>query len=171
MMARLFALMVLGVGGGMLPGCAWMVSGLDGKVSHTVGSGEWDEVTHSYLSIGSVPEGALVYVQVTTEYEMNIRAGVDLDRTDGDRITSQWTTLGSTPVLNFRVASSGSDVDRKLGSTARSTFRLTNVRVRVEKPGYETREFEHVALSAEEEARPRLVVELVPVEDGTSEGE
>ena len=171
MLIRFLGAVLLVFGGGMMTGCGWMVAGVDGNIKHSVGSGEWDEVNYAYLSVGSVPEGAVVYLQVTTEIEMNIRAGIDVDETDSDSITSEWITLGSTPVLNHRLAVSGSDVSRRLGSTARSTFTMANVRVRVEKPGYEPEMFEHVAMSSYEVVQPGLVVELVPVGGGAAGGD
>lgn len=139
-----------------------------GTVHYRVASGDWDEVKYSYLNVQSAPEGAIVSVQVTGTFDMIAETAFKDDIKGEDTDTSDWTVIGNTPVLSYKVATACSDVQRKGRTTVRNWYKVDKFSVRIEKPGYETITLESVGLNANKDDQTKLVVELEPTKSRTN---
>jgi len=147
-----------------VPGCGRMFAGFDGKINHSVSGRDWDEVNYGYLTIESEPPGAIVSLQGEMNAAITMKAGVDVEEKKEFNETSDWAVIGSTPVTNYKMATSGKDVSRKIGSSMHSTFDVSKVSIRLEKPGYETTVIENVVFKPSKQDPRKIVVELVPVD-------
>ena len=135
-----------------------------GKVNYKVAPGDWDEVTYGYLNVQTLPEGAIVSLRITGTFDAIVKRPFKDEIKMADTETNDWTAVGSTPVLQYKLALSCQDVQRKDGATIRVWYKADKVSVRLEKPGYETVTLESVGLNANKDNPTRLVVELEPTE-------
>ncbi len=143
-------------------GCASSFVGKDKKISLSVSGDQWKQVHHGYLTIETRPADALVSLRTVNEVTAHASVGMDESHTATGLSTHDWAMIGSSPIVNFKVPIAGNTrTAPQLGASMDCRFRLKQLSLKIEKPGYQPYLLQNVVVDQKDGRK--LVIELIPV--------
>ncbi len=133
----------------------------------TIQSDEWDHVKYGSLSIESEPAGALVSIRPI--WSGNMRASLrrhNVHQAQDVANQGEWQTIGSTPIKEYKLATEMRGTKKDNGVEFEANLHLSQLSVRLEKAGYQTRIIDNVAPTG-----LTLHVDLEPVPEDAPQSE
>lgn len=127
-------------------------------------SNKWDGHEVGKLTIDTVPPHAAVYIKAryngTSEAHTPHGDVVQpFGENEIDMGLNDWKLVGTTPVAEFSILTSGHSSDRQGKATAKVSVKLKQLSVRIEKEGFNTMELTNLGFPG---GVNKLVLDLVP---------